>query len=61
VETVARNLGDALGWDRVGAHHTGMDKKERGEIEQWFFSADDAVLVASWAYGIPQASCINES
>ncbi|MCK4517051.1 MAG: ATP-dependent DNA helicase RecQ, partial [Spirochaetaceae bacterium] len=53
VETVARTLGEALGWDRVAAYHAGMGKEERTSIEQWFFSATDAVLVATCAYGIP--------
>ncbi len=52
VETVARSLAVALGWDRVGAYHAGMSKEERTEIEQWFFSATDAVLVATCAYGM---------
>lgn len=52
VETVARNLAATLGWDRVAAYHAGMSKEERTEIEQWFFSANDAVLVATCAYGM---------
>jgi len=52
VETVARTLAVAIGWDRVGAYHAGMSKEERGEIEKWFFSATDAVLVATCAYGM---------
>jgi ATP-dependent DNA helicase RecQ len=52
VETVARTLGDALGWDRVGAYHAGLSKEERTAIEQWFFHATDAVLVATCAYGM---------
>jgi ATP-dependent DNA helicase RecQ len=53
VEDVARNLAGTLGWDRVGAYHAGLSKEERTAIEQWFFSADDAVLVATCAYGTP--------
>ena len=53
VEGVARELADTLGWDRVGAYHAGLTKQERTAIEQWFFSATDAVLVATCAYGIP--------
>ena len=52
VETVARSLAATLGWDRVGAYHAGMSKEERTAIEKWFFSADDAVLVATCAYGM---------
>lgn len=52
VETVARSLAVALGWDRVGAYHAGMSKEERAAIEKWFFSATDAVLVATCAYGM---------
>jgi ATP-dependent DNA helicase RecQ len=60
VEGVARELGATLGWDRVGAYHAGLTKEERSAIESWFFSATDAVLVATCAYGIPSGSCIDE-
>ena len=53
VEGVARELATTLGWDRVGAYHAGLTKQERSQIEQWFFHAQDAVLVATCAYGIP--------
>ena len=42
-----------LGRDRVGAYHACMTREERAAIEEWFFDADDAVLVATCAYGIP--------
>jgi ATP-dependent DNA helicase RecQ len=52
VEGVARELAATLGWERVGAYHAGLTKDERTAIEQWFFSATDAVLVATCAYGM---------
>lgn len=52
VEGVARELAATLGWDRVGAYHAGLTKEERRAIEEWFFHADDAVLVATCAYGM---------
>ena len=52
VEGVARELAATLGWDRVGAYHAGLTKEERTAIEKWFFHAEDAVLVATCAYGM---------
>ena len=53
VEDTARELAGVLGWHRVGANHAGLTKDERTAIEEWFFHAEDAVLVATCAYGIP--------
>ena len=53
VEGVARELARTLGWNRVGACHAELTKEERTAIEQWFFHAEDAVLVATCAYGTP--------
>jgi ATP-dependent DNA helicase RecQ len=52
VESVARELAATLGWHRVGAYHAGLTKQERTQIEWWFFSATDAVSVATCAYGM---------
>ena len=51
VEDTARELAGVLGWHRVGANHAGLTKDERTAIEEWFFHAEDAVLVATCAYG----------
>ena len=53
VEGIARELAATLGWHRVGAYHAGLTKEEHTAIEEWFFHAEDAVLVATCAYGIP--------
>jgi len=53
VESVARELAATLGYNRVGAYHARLTMQERTAIESWFFSATDAVLVATCAYGIP--------
>ena len=53
ISTTPTGFAATLGWDRVGAYHAGLTKQERTAIEQWFFSATDAVLVATCAYGIP--------
>ena len=52
-ESVARDLAATLGRERVGAYHAGLTKGERTAIKGWFFSATDAVLVATCTYGIP--------
>ncbi len=36
----------------VGCYHAGFGKKERERIEDWFRYSDDAVLVATCAYGM---------
>ena len=45
-----------------GEHHAGMSKEEHTAIEKWFFSATDAVLVATTAYGMgvdkPHIRCV---
>jgi ATP-dependent DNA helicase RecQ len=51
-EAYARKLANFLSDDRIAAYHAGLDRSERARIEAWFFDADDAVLVATCAYGM---------
>jgi ATP-dependent DNA helicase RecQ len=51
-ESYARKLARFLPFHRVAAYHAGLDRQERSQIEAWFFDADEAVLVATCAYGM---------
>jgi superfamily II DNA helicase RecQ len=37
---------------RIRFYHAGLSPEEKTEIEQWFFHATDAVLIATCAYGM---------
>ncbi|MFP4550052.1 MAG: RecQ family ATP-dependent DNA helicase [Spirochaetales bacterium] len=51
-ESYARKLSRLMPYRCVAAYHAGLDREEREEIEGWFFEADDAVLIATCAYGM---------
>ncbi|MFP4364970.1 MAG: RecQ family ATP-dependent DNA helicase [Spirochaetia bacterium] len=39
-------------WSETRFYHAGLSKEEKQQIENWFFYKDDAVLVATCAYGM---------
>ncbi len=51
-EETARMIRRQLPDTDVGFYHAGLEKPERSAIEEWFFSSDDGVLVATTAYGM---------
>jgi ATP-dependent DNA helicase RecQ len=51
-EQLSRFLRLRLGDRRIRFYHAGLSPEEKAEVEQWFFHATDAVLVATCAYGM---------
>lgn len=51
-ETYAWELKRRLPQLPVRYYHAGLDKREREATERWFFHADDALLIATSAYGM---------
>lgn len=51
-EEVARFLSGVVPFNQLAAYHAGLGAGLREQIEQWFFSARDSVLVSTCAYGM---------
>ena len=51
-EDMARELTVCYGRDAARFYHAGLEKKEKDEIEKWFFDSTDGVLCATCAYGM---------
>ncbi len=51
-EDMAKELAALYGSDVVRFYHAGMEKEERRETEDWFFSSGDGMLCATCAYGM---------
>jgi ATP-dependent DNA helicase RecQ len=51
-EAVARHLAGVLGRKRALYYHAGLTKEKKEETERSFFSATDAILAATCAYGL---------
>ncbi len=51
-EDMAREIAALQGTDCVRFYHAGMEREEKRAVEDFFFSATDAVLCATCAYGM---------
>ncbi|MFP4210153.1 MAG: DEAD/DEAH box helicase [Alkalispirochaeta sp.] len=51
-EAVARDLATVIGRERALYYHAGLAKEEKDATERRFFSATDAILAATCAYGL---------
>ncbi len=51
-EMTARYLRRRLGEAEIYFYHAGLSKDEKKDVEEWFFSSDDGILLATCAYGM---------
>lgn len=51
-ELTARYLRQRLGANNIFFYHAGLAKKEKKEIENWFYNSTDGILAATCAYGM---------
>ena len=51
-EDMAREIAALLGPDAVRFYHAGMERQEKRQVEDFFFSSDDGILCATCAYGM---------
>jgi ATP-dependent DNA helicase RecQ len=51
-ENLARYLRTSLQTSEIRFYHAGLERAEKTDVEKWFFSSDDGMLVATCAYGM---------
>jgi ATP-dependent DNA helicase RecQ len=51
-EKLSRFLRNYFGTSEVRFYHAGLERAEKADVEKWFFSSADGVLVATCAYGM---------
>ncbi|MDR2796311.1 MAG: RecQ family ATP-dependent DNA helicase [Spirochaetaceae bacterium] len=51
-ENLARYLRNSLGSCEIRFYHAGLERAEKTDVEKWFFSSDEGILVATCAYGM---------
>ncbi|MDR3300945.1 MAG: DEAD/DEAH box helicase [Spirochaetaceae bacterium] len=51
-EKLSRYLRNALGTNEIRFYHAGLEREEKTEVEKWFFSSENGILVSTCAYGM---------
>jgi ATP-dependent DNA helicase RecQ len=51
-EKLARYLRNELESNEIRFYHAGLERNEKTEVEKWFFTSDNGVLVSTCAYGM---------
>ncbi|MDY4902778.1 MAG: RecQ family ATP-dependent DNA helicase [Treponema sp.] len=51
-EEMARELAAYYGSDKVKFYHAGMEKKEKDDVEKWFYPKKDGILCCTCAFGM---------
>ncbi len=51
-EDMAKELASYLGEDKVKFYHAGLERKEKENVEKWFYPKKDAILCCTCAFGM---------